>query len=365
MTASELGKNGSHKYIWSLCDICGEGRWSRLEHGEPRRTKHQKCSLAIRPSTKKHHATAEEIERYTPVTGDIRRGYEIGRKDHSFWAWLPCKQCSCQRWVYLIKSIPSYDICNKCRTKDNAIKRTKLQRGQKVSHEPKVGDVRYASDIGIKCKTYYKYVQCSKCGKTQWHKLPNYDWDGDKSFVCLSCNKKGKNTKPAGVSRQCSKCRQVLPATRQYFQNSNSFAGIGMTCKKCRQVVANKYRVYKMATDIRYRLRSNMSSAVGQSLRKNKSGHQWEKLVGYTVDDLKRHLESQFDEDMNWNNYGKYWSIDHIVPVSAFSITNYDDVSLKVCWGLANLRPLLHTENMRKHNKIIKPFQSPLFIVGT
>jgi len=45
---------------------------------------------------------------------------------------------------------------------------------------------------------------------------------------------------------------------------------------------------------------------IRHSLKGKKAGRRWEKLVGYTLEDLREHLESQFDNKMNWENYGGY-----------------------------------------------------------
>jgi len=73
--------------------------------------------------------------------------------------------------------------------------------------------------------------------------------------------------------------------------------------------------------------------------------------VGYSLDELKLHLESQFTEGMSWENYGK-WHIDHIIPLSSFDIQNYDDKSFKKCWSLENLQPLWAEDNLKKSNKV-------------
>ena len=74
--------------------------------------------------------------------------------------------------------------------------------------------------------------------------------------------------------------------------------------------------------------------------------------LGYTVEQLRAHLERQFSARMSWSNYAgnlpyrtkkKTWHIDHITPKSRFAA---DD--LKGAFSLANLRPLWATENMRK-----------------
>lgn len=44
-------------------------------------------------------------------------------------------------------------------------------------------------------------------------------------------------------------------------------------------------------------------------------------LLGCTSQELKRHLAKQFKPEMNWENYGTYWEVDHIVPISRFDVS--------------------------------------------
>ena len=53
---------------------------------------------------------------------------------------------------------------------------------------------------------------------------------------------------------------------------------------------------------------------------------------------------------MGWHNMGE-WHIDHIVPVSSFTITSADDADFKACWALTNLRPMWADENRSKGDK--------------
>jgi hypothetical protein len=93
-----------------------------------------------------------------------------------------------------------------------------------------------------------------------------------------------------------------------------------------------------------------------------KAGRKWEQLFGYTLSALMDHLEKQFDSNMSWKNYGNYWGIDHIVPISAFNYETSDDIDFKRCWSLSNLQPLEKIANIKKRDKVIIPFQPSLLI---
>ena len=106
----------------------------------------------------------------------------------------------------------------------------------------------------------------------------------------------------------------------------------------------------------KYKLDDNMSGAIWKALKGKKAGRKWEELVGYTVEDLIKHLESKFESWMNWNNYGIYeegkfkWHIDHIKPKSLFNYNGPEDDEFKKCWELENLQPLEAIENIKKCN---------------
>ena len=106
-------------------------------------------------------------------------------------------------------------------------------------------------------------------------------------------------------------------------------------------------------SNAKYRVDGSMSDRIRKTLKGIKMGRQWESLVGYNREELMSHLEKQFDINMRWDNYGVYWHIDHIIPVSYFKYTKPEDGDFIKCWSLNNLRPLEAGENRRKHNKLL------------
>jgi hypothetical protein len=95
-----------------------------------------------------------------------------------------------------------------------------------------------------------------------------------------------------------------------------------------------------------------MGNALRKALR-NKSGS-WKSLVGYTTDELKKHLEDKFVDGMDWDLFvkGKI-HIDHIIPKSHFKYQKYTDEEFIMCWSLDNLQPLWAKDNLKKGAKIL------------
>ena len=111
-----------------------------------------------------------------------------------------------------------------------------------------------------------------------------------------------------------------------------------------------------------FKIHQNISFAVNKAIKRNGSikGDSIVKYLPYTIQELKEHLERQFEPWMNWNNWGSYnretwddsnyntwkWNIDHIIPKSSFYYTSMGDENFRKCWALGNLRPYSAKQNV-------------------
>jgi adenylate kinase family enzyme len=102
-----------------------------------------------------------------------------------------------------------------------------------------------------------------------------------------------------------------------------------------------------------FKLRCFVMSAINKKITKY-SVHQQDSMIlnnlGYSVEQLRQHLEYRFKEGMTWENYGQ-WQIDHVKPESWFSYSSSQDDQFKQCWSLDNLQPMWASENLDKSNK--------------
>ena len=108
----------------------------------------------------------------------------------------------------------------------------------------------------------------------------------------------------------------------------------------------------KHRSKICYKISRTFRNRMVTSIKQGKEDKKVFELLGYTIDELIIHLQKQFVEGMDWDNYGD-WHIDHINPISSFDISSYECDEFKVAWGLANLRPLWAKDNHAKHAKIL------------
>jgi hypothetical protein len=133
-----------------------------------------------------------------------------------------------------------------------------------------------------------------------------------------------------------------------------------------KEVIKDYRRLYikdKRANDVSFNLRSQVSKNINRILKSqgsSKNGSSVLQHLPYSMQELKNHLESQFESWMTWNNWGRYdletwndndsstwtWNIDHIVPQSKLLYTNMTDDNFKKCWSLSNLRTLSSKQNL-------------------
>jgi 5-methylcytosine-specific restriction endonuclease McrA len=152
---------------------------------------------------------------------------------------------------------------------------------------------------------------------------------------------------------KCSKCG-IDHDLSNYIKNTNG--RYKKVCRNCRskQVVENR-RKKDMTEYYKKYYKNNIHIFAWRNLLKNylnrkdlKKDDSTYKLLGYTHIELRYHLESLFTSEMNWSNYGSYWQIDHIIPISLF----LRETPIDVVNSLINLRPLLKDENNKKSNKL-------------
>lgn len=109
------------------------------------------------------------------------------------------------------------------------------------------------------------------------------------------------------------------------------------------------YMKNRGARDQDFYMRKALASRIRQALRK-KCGLKSKKtmdLIGCSVQELRKHLEKQFQPGMTWENWSiSGWHIDHIRPCASFDLT--DPIQQAQCFHYTNLQPLWAKDNMIK-----------------
>lgn len=190
------------------------------------------------------------------------------------------------------------------------------------------------------------------------------------SHRCKSCSKQYRNMHLDDIKEWYEKNfdyvksyqslnRQKIKEYRKmyYLQNKEKEKKQNKQYKLSHREEINKNKRQRIKEDINYKIACNLRVRLNSVIRGNfKVGSAIAGLM-MSIADFKIYLEERFysnpktGEMMTWENYGpKGWHIDHVVPLSAFDLTDSEQLA-KAC-HYTNLQPMWCFENISKSNKI-------------
>lgn len=182
---------------------------------------------------------------------------------------------------------------------------------------------------------------CSLCGNLQ----PNENFyarkNGRFSSDCKFCiSKRSKeyynNNKEIVTKRNKNYVEKNKVVINKYKSN----------WQKDHRVERNNKLKQRYKNDPNYRLAVIHRGRINSALKSNIKAETSIKLLGCTIEEFKKRLESQFDENMTWDNHGNYWHIDHIKPCALFDLS--DPKQQKICFNYTNMQPLEANINLVK-----------------
>lgn len=144
----------------------------------------------------------------------------------------------------------------------------------------------------------------------------------------------------------CSLCKICA---KEYAKNNRDKQKIWVenNKEKIREYQRNYWKE-RRKKDPTLRLIHNHRTRVRQALKGIYKSESSLVLLGCKTEELKQHIESLFQDGMNWLNYGE-WEIDHIRPCASFDLS--DIVQQKECFHYTNLQPLWKHDNRLKSDK--------------
>lgn len=159
---------------------------------------------------------------------------------------------------------------------------------------------------------------------------------------CVRAAEQSGRSKYQFLSRKA----EAIPAIRRCKGCNAGFAPEWVTQKHCGP--ACKARARRSTPE--GLLNARMTCAVRRALEGGKAGRKWTRLVGYTADELRKHIERQFLPGMSWAEAGAF-HIDHIRPLASFNFDSAEHPEFRDAWALTNLRPLWANQNISKGAK--------------
>jgi hypothetical protein len=184
--------------------------------------------------------------------------------------------------------------------------------------------------------------QCTECGGSQ---ICEHNRRKDR---CIECG--GSSIcEHKRVRSRCKECGGSGICEHNRIRSICKECGGGQICEhnterqKCKVCKPNGYLVYLM--------RMRVYSAMKHYSRRRDKKHTFE-YIGCSVEDLRTHLENQFDKEaersghpISWENKGE-WHIDHIKPCVSFDLELEDE--RHKCFHYTNLQPMWGPDNISK-----------------
>mgnify|MGYP000910249574 CR=1 FL=1 len=168
-----------------------------------------------------------------------------------------------------------------------------------------------------------------------------------------------KGTKD-GKRNGCKSCWQLYRDQNKHLKHQHYLNNKNEIISKIKEYELknkDKMRLYRtnytrerLKNDAKYKIAFILRTRLRQALKNHWKSGSAVKDLGCSIQELKVYLESKFQPGMTWDNHGK-WHIDHIIPLSAFDLTNRTEF-LKAC-HYSNLRPLWALDNIKKSNKLV------------
>jgi hypothetical protein len=209
-------------------------------------------------------------------------------------------------------------------------------RGQKIS----VDDLKPNSNIKIE-------VECK-------HGRRMVKWCRRQQLCRKCCSEAGTyNTSPKGRKITWGdKISKAKKGKKLSVEHKRALVAQRKT-KYCQRVGIKETDFVGFPTSgLQFKLRCFLMAAMQKIIIKTNVDEQdrlFREKLGYSVAELRTHLEQKFQSGMSWKNYGK-WHIDHVRPESWFQYRSHNDPEFKKCWALSNLQPLWAHENLKKNS---------------
>lgn len=184
---------------------------------------------------------------------------------------------------------------------------------------------------------------CNDCRKIyskenkEYIKIKNKEYYNDNKILLNDKNKEYRIINIININEQRKEYRN-RPEIKEHIKLKN---------KEYLPIKKEKIKE-KRKTDTNFQISEILRSKIHKFIKNRKTSYT--NIIGCDLSFFKKWIEFRFDENMNWENLGKYWQIDHILPISSFDFN--DDKNKYICFHWTNLQPLESKINRSKTNHL-------------
>ncbi len=188
-----------------------------------------------------------------------------------------------------------------------------------------------------------KYKTCTKC-KLSKSLLEYYKDKGKKDGLYCYCKSCSKHNKKIYYNNNKDKIKEYYEDNREHLLDYNK------QWRNNNKEYIKQYQNNRYHTDFNFKMKKCLSSRLTNLFSNQKHSATLSNLLDCSDNFLKSWIIYQFNDKMSENNYGIYYHIDHVLPISRFNMN--DEYDRKLIWNWKNLKPLEKIENIRKSNRL-------------
>lgn len=197
---------------------------------------------------------------------------------------------------------------------------------------------------------------CKKCGETKKREFFSKGTSkyGTASY-CKECmtkyRDKTKEKRLDQMKKYYKKNKKEMSNNMKEWYKKNNYLKVVNDRRKTekgdlRREWERNYNRERMKNEPSFKILCRTRIRICKALNGTNKSIRTRKLIGCTVEKYKEYLESLFLKGMSWDNYGKIWDIDHIVPCNFFDLTKENH--LKACFNYSNTQPMWKGDNASK-----------------
>jgi len=210
-----------------------------------------------------------------------------------------------------------------------------------------------------------------------------------RGYGCFKCSSRARGYRDYSIDgkRRCARCGDYFELD-YFYPNKKVSDGLDSWCKGCslkssaewkennidhvmqwrKTYCKNKWAKYK--EDNKEELERKAKERELKAIENKRSDRIWRTLksrlrdafiresdtphvrdvLGCSVKEFERYIESLWTEGMSWENQGYYgWHFDHIIPCAAFDPNDIEGI--KKCFHYTNYQPMWRADNQKKQAK--------------
>jgi hypothetical protein len=173
---------------------------------------------------------------------------------------------------------------------------------------------------------------------------------------CKNCHKQYRNLNIERIKEYAknNKEKQLEYQKKWWIENREKYKEFHKNYRQNNKEYLNKYhkkyQKEKKKTDPIFKFSHNIRCLISGSFKRGtnqfRKNAKTEKILGCTIEDFIKYIESKFTEGMNLHNHGE-WHLDHIKPIK-LATTKEEIIQLN---HYTNFQPLWASDNFKKGSK--------------